>query len=1204
MHLKKVAIHGFKSFADRTEIVFEKGITCIVGPNGCGKSNISDAVRWVLGERSAKLLRGSKMEDVIFSGTEFRKPIGMAEVSLTIDNTDNALPIAYEEVVLTRRLYRSGESEYLINKTPCRYKDIQDVILDTGIGSNSYSMIEQGRIDYILNAHEEERRFLIEEAAGISKFKIKKEEAIRKLERTEANLLRLNDIVSEVEKNIRYAERQAKRAEKYREKYDQLKALESRKAFMDIEALDRENEALVAARNLLRDEINLLEGGLADEEVRFKEMDSRVFAMEEISSKIEKAKYDLKLRHSQNEERLRVNRDKKQDLERSTQGLQKDLEVGRVRIAAFEEEIARKKAEIEAVVQEIQGLKSRVDHAERFYDEARESFTAKENAVKELQGLVFQAAHSVTELKNQIHAFEIEVHGENARKNRTEELIERLSREREECLRRVAELGGESGPDLSQGERKLEFEARQTSLAGLETQRRELEDEIIRVNTEIKETESQLTLLSELQEQGAFDDAFPQHVLDESRREGSELWGLVKSFWDILEVRPGYECAIRAAMADWACALIVEDHDKALKVLEFARASKTKEIALLIDSPVDAPLDDHATPDLTGIQGRAAEFVSVQPGYAGLVEEHLRHVMVAEPLNEERLSQWAASANGVRIVTQDGYVLGPGKKIRYFGSLPNVRTLDRKKSQSDLRDKLARASQIIALRREERGVLDAQISVAVQEVERLEKAIVEAEIQYQSFSKLKQSLQARAEELSAEILQGMREIDLIKSEIEESALKKQGLTDELARRVEAENNHQARLKAEAEELSALAQQKEQFFKTFTEEEQRLARLLDRERYLADSNEMLHRNVSSENELQDKRSSQIADNVRVSEEIVLENERRAAEIAELSSLIAAEEAKAAQASLEKSELVSRRAELLSRLEGAKKRSDTARESERNCQMREMEIGYKKTAIQERMKQTYQIDLSALDKTGFDLQNNSVSELEQEISELKEKLQSLGTVNLLAIEEFDSLKERFDFLSGQKLDLEKGREDLLEAIRKINRETKKLFEDTFSAVQAAFRDYFRVLFGGGEAELFLIDENNPLESGIDIMVRPPGKKNQSISLLSGGEKALTATALLFALFKIKPSPFCVLDEVDAPLDESNVHRFLEVVRGFLSTSQFIIVTHNRKTIAAGDSLYGVTMEEAGVSKIVSVKLNDSAPAGEPIANKEPETNVLLN
>jgi chromosome segregation protein len=368
--------------------------------------------------------------------------------------------------------------------------------------------------------------------------------------------------------------------------------------------------------------------------------------------------------------------------------------------------------------------------------------------------------------------------------------------------------------------------------------------------------------------------------------------------------------------------------------------------------------------------------------------------------------------------------------------------------------------------------------------------------------------------------------------------------------------------------------------------------------------MLTRNVISENELQEKRRLQIADNARTVAEIETENQRRLSEISDLSVSISEEEAKASQASLEKADLVSRRSEILSCLESAKKRNDAARESERDCQMREMEIGYKKTAISERMRQTYQIDLGGLDKTALDLQNVSPDELEQEIGELKEKLQALGTVNLLAIEEYDSLKERFDFLSTQKQDLEKGREDLLEAIRKINRETKKLFEDTFTQVQTAFRDFFRILFGGGEAELFLIDETNPLESGIDIMVRPPGKKNQSISLLSGGEKALTATALLFALFKIKPSPFCVLDEVDAPLDESNVHRFLEVVKGFLATSQFIIVTHNRKTIGAGDSLYGVTMEEAGVSRIVSVKLNETVPLDQAVNRDDRETNVILN
>ncbi len=1203
MHLKKVDIFGFKSFADKTEIYFEKGVTCVVGPNGCGKSNISDAIRWVLGERSAKLLRGSKMEDVIFSGTEFRKPVGMAEVSLTIDNADKRLPLAFEEVVLTRRLFRSGESEYLINKTPCRYKDIQDVILDTGIGSNSYSMIEQGRIDYILNAQEDERRFLIEEAAGISKYKVKKEEALRKLERTEANLLRLNDIVNEVEKNIRYAERQAKRAEKYKEKLEELKRFEIQRALMEMDLLEKEREKLLLEQAELQGEVRRSEREIESEDVAFRETDQALSCMEETNSELERKRYQAKLELSQHQERIRANEEKKVELEKTDHQLEKEYALSEYRRKTFQEELSAKQAELLSLRTEIELAQEKVQGISADFNAARAGVSDKEAVVKEYQTTLFELAREVAESKNRLHQIEMEFQQEKAKQVRALEMTSRLQCERQECLKRIEQLKqGDFLDDFSL--KKSELEKKNLLREKMGAECRVMEQIVVEKRTEMKELLSQADLLEELQKEGLLDDSASQHIVEESRREGSLIQGIVKTFWDVMKVTEGYEGAIRAALADWAHALIVHDHGHALKILDYAKQTKTQELALVINRETKSS-SSHELPQLSGILGRAGDFTKAQPGYEKLVEEHFANVLVVDALNRDHLAEWASQANGFKIVSRDGFVLGPGHRIQYFGTLLKTGA-GHAKDIKGLQDRALGLKREIDAREQDRELLRIRLEKFEKDLVVLGKEVFEAEIHHQSSHKLRESLFSQVSRFEEEIQlnrieAGQTERDLASFLEEKERLS--GLSLDLNQK---EKQYQALLQREGSELNGLVDNKDDLFRALSAEEQKLQRALDRETHLKDSVALLSRNREAELELQQSRKNQVAENVLVLEQMVFENGSKADHSTRLEEEIVQLETALRNSMAEKSSLAQKKNNLWTSLQQKKSVIEKIKELDRDIQLKQMDLSYKLSATEERMKQTYQVDLRALDKSLYELQNVDLELLEQEIQGYKEKLQSLGTVNLLAIEEYESLKERYEFLLTQKQDLEKSRADLLEAIRKINRTTKKLFEDTFTQVQAAFKDYFRILFGGGEAELTLVDETNPLESGIDIMVRPPGKKYQQITLLSGGEKALTATALLFSLFKIKPSPFCVLDEVDAPLDESNVHRFLEVVRGFLGNSQFIVVTHNRKTIAAGDSLYGVTMEEAGVSKIVSVKLlqDEKNPGQAKIDASGKELNVILN
>lgn len=1204
MHLKKVDIFGFKSFADKTEIYFEKGVTCVVGPNGCGKSNISDAIRWVLGERSAKLLRGSKMEDVIFSGTEFRKPLGMAEVSLTIDNSDKKLPLAFEEVVLTRRLFRSGESEYLINKTPCRYKDIQDVILDTGIGSNSYSMIEQGRIDYILNAQEDERRFLIEEAAGISKYKLKKEEALRKLERTEANFLRLNDIVSEVEKNIRYSERQAKRAEKYKEKLEELKTLEIQKALIEMDLFEKERERLLLEQNELREEIRRSEGDAEREDASFREFDQALSRMEAANSELERQRYQAKLEFSQNEERIRANEEKRVELEKTNRQLEKEHEVSEYKLKTFQEELAAKQAELLSLRAEVEAQQERVLSVSAEFNATRADVSRKESTVKDYQNALFELAREVAESKNRLHQIEMAFQQEKAKQARAQEMGARLLTERQECLKRIEQL--------KQGDFLDDFSLKKNDLAEkgrtrekIEAEYRAIGDRVVQKRTEMKELLSQVELLEELKKEGLLDDSASQHIIEESCREGSLIYGMVKTFWDVMEVAEGYEGAIRAALADWAHALIVQNHDQAEKILDYAERTETKELALVINRATSHGAVSPNLPEMNGVLGTAKDFAKARDGYEKLVEENLANILIVDALNRESLAEWAALANGFKIVSRDGFVLGPGHRIQYLGTLAKNGAA-RAKDMKELQNRAFCLENEIVEHEQEGALLKSRLEQLNRNLTVLEKEVFDAEIHHQSSFKLRENLLSQASRFEQEIEltrmeAGQTEMELGRFLKDEARLAV--LSNDLNQK---EKQYQALLQNAAGELNALAEAKDSLFRALSAEEQKLQRALDREMHLKDAAALLTRNLENEQELRLSRKNQAAENVKALEHMRIENGSKSQVMTRLGEQITRLEEALRASMSEKASLAQKKNELWASLQQKKSTIEKIKELERDIQLKQMDLSYKLSATEERMKQAYQVELRALDKSPYELENVNVDLLEQEIQGYKEKLQSLGTVNLLAIEEYESLKERYEFLRTQKQDLEKSREDLLEAIRKINRTTKKLFEDTFRQVQAAFKDYFRILFGGGEAELILVDESNPLESGIDIMVRPPGKKNQQITLLSGGEKALTATALLFSLFKIKPSPFCVLDEIDAPLDESNVHRFLEVVRGFLGETQFIIVTHNRKTISAGDSLYGVTMEEAGVSKIVSVKLlqDEKNPGQAKLDASGKELNVILN
>ncbi len=1180
MHLKKLELFGFKSFADKTLVVFDQGVTCIVGPNGCGKSNISDAIRWVLGERSPKILRGSKMEDVIFNGTDFRKPIGFAEVSLTLDNADKTLPIDFAEVTITRRLHRSGESEYLINKTNCRLKDIYDLILDTGLGSSSYSMIEQGKIDYILNADPDERRFLIEEAAGISKYESKKDEAIRKLERTEENRTRLNDILHEVQKNIQYAERQAKRAQKYQEHFQRLKNLETRKAFYDIAGVHKDAEQLQTDWNTSRLELEAFAKEttiLKDDQSRLTEILSGILNRH---SEADAKRHQIQSRMDQNDQMLSFHREKM--VEMAARRGQLDQEEIQLR-----ERMIKSAGERDQRHLDIQTLAAEKTACTELLHQAEDLLRAKESESQEvrqrlesIKSEAFRIAMRLTQVRNDFHRLAAFLDTSEEQTRKQSQTRSRMGRELEEWASRESQLSAEIAAletRLSELSReKFELKSRIDALFGnLEERRKDLQ----LCEREIHETETQLKILNDIEAQSEITDR--SFLSDESSQ------ALARTLKETCEVSVGYEWAVEAALEIFSHSLVVDQFGAVDKLLERIRDKKPAGLGLLVSSPAwvensEKTPDDFQHPLLDRTLQSA---VQIQPPYQPLLESFFSqvYVMTGTP-DASTLQSLLSQAQTRKFLFPDGTILGPHGRIffrrrdLFTDATPFQRSSEIKRLNSLLDQKMVE-------RAESQGFIEntkAEFEETRKKLETLESDLLESTIQKESIDSHRLGIQDRKTSLAKEQEILLLETDELTQQREHHLTQK----DQLEIQLKVAEEEERSLRETQESLLRSAElhdsEKAALSNQLTEAKIRFQNFEDRLRLLHESVKLLESHYD-----QDKNRTQ-----KIQEEL--------AQLAQKESLLGEEDAKiqGEQSQLEKEireaevalELIRREQgeaeEQLGKsraaLDEIQQKTHAIEQSQHQFEMKKMDLSYQERTLHERLLQLYKISLAELKAEDFPMEEDPAI-VNAEVEKLREKVEHIGTVNLLAIEEYDELKQRFDFLDAQMKDLEQARQSLLETIRQINRTTKGLFEQTFTDVQRLFQEYYQTLFRGGSAKLILTDEANPLESGIDIMVRPPGKKNQHISLLSGGEKALTCIALLFALYKIKPSPFCVLDEVDAPLDEANIDRFLTVLESFLKNSQFIIVTHNRKTIAMGNTLYGVTMQEAGISKIVSVRVN---------------------
>lgn len=1061
MYFKRLEIIGFKSFFNKTTLNFEPGITAIVGPNGCGKSNIFDAIRWALGEQSVKSLRGSEMQDVIFNGTDSKEPLSMAEVTLTFDNATRFFNLDQQEVAITRRIFRSGESEYLLNKALVRLKDILELLMGTGIGAESYSLVAQGKIDLILSSRPEDRRLVFDEAAGITKYKSQKREAQRRLEETEQNLLRVNDIIVEVKRQIGSLERQANKARRYQEVFGELKTKEGVLAILEKNELEKEKNEIVLRLDKEKSKEQELLEIIIRQEASINSCTQDLKAFEDRILDIKNQILSLDNIISRNNERIGFNRERIGELESDKVYLEGQLQQTKTRLALDEEKL-------DSLKNEYEGINKNISEKSVLLSEKGAELNNIAIAVK-------AALENISSVKSSIL-----------------DLVARIAANKNE----ITEYSSKQQIYLAR-KKRLELER-----AMLGEERATVEADLSSANQEVETLEKNFT-----------DKAI--EISDRDQDLGKENASLNSLNTDI--------------------SALEKQNLKFLSQKEFLDKLKSEYEGIGESMNALIYLDKMPSERVTGLVFKIKEYLNLNDqDKQAFGAANLKLTGEAKPVDldthkiTEKIEQVRIKIEGLKDIKL--------QKERHIEELSGM-------------------------------VIKLKESLRAQEMELVNKKAYRSGI-------IEQCVKIKEEQdiIALELSDLGQELLLLEGEVLRAQSHLLSLEDQQKQKDEFILNEQSNIvsnNSRKEEVVVIITQ------TKTEIESLNKRLSSDRDTLAILEDACRQDKEGVANLE----RQIIDNHSKSQALALEAQDLELKIKEASVDTQAQRQSLSQIQDKYRQLFGDHDGLLKKIELERIELDALKNGAHELEMQGKEIDYRYLSIKDRMLQAYKIDL---DKLSQELPEAGDRDLiSQEIQRLKEKLDSYGTVNLVAIEEYDELKKRYDFLTQQQNDLLSAKESLHDAILKINRTTKQLFMETFEKIKQEFRNYFRLLFNGGDAQVFLIDEQDPLESGIEIICRPPGKKLQNVLLLSGGEKSLAAIALIFAIFKIKPAPFCVLDEIDAALDEANVDRYSRLLQDFAKDSQFIAITHNKKTIANTDVMYGITMEESGISKIVSVK-----------------------
>lgn len=1182
MYLKRLELQGFKSFADKTILEFKPGITSVIGPNGSGKSNISDAIRWVLGEQSMKSLRGAKSEDIIFAGTQSRKSLGFAEVSIVIDNSDAKLPIEYSEVTVTRKLYRNGETGYFINKTPCRLKDILELFMDTGIGKDGYSIIGQGKIDEILSNKSEDRRHIFEEAAGIVKYRTRKQESEKKMEQTKLNLLRINDILTEIEGNIEPLKAQSEKAKQYLNLREELKNIEVGLFVYNIntykeklEQIIKDEEIMTAQRNTENEKLTSIQSLKDSLKQELDEITTQIEQMQNIgfesTNKIEKINseigiskeriqnniankerleseiQELKTRIGELQEEEKQRQEKKANLFQNKEKFEEELKQKETELAKLTKTLSDKELEIEAKKQKIE------TNTDKKYEVLADINTQEanyENLEKRKKTLKIELENIISELdstrdnKQELSKKFYEI---QSKRNIVSNNLQQETTEKESCMNKI----------------------------------KDFEEEINKLNYQMnmKDARHKFLLETEKEKEGYIKSV--KELLLDCDKNSQLKKGMHGVLANLISVNKEYELAIEMCLGQALQNVVTETEEDAKKLVEHLRNNNLGRASFLpISSIRGKRIENVISNGMKGVIGIASDLVKCDKKYTQIVLNLLGRTVVVEDMNIG-ISLAKMNNYSFRIVTLKGDVISSSGSIT-GGSVATktVNILGRSREIEELEKEIKKLSKKIEEITLQKQKYLESITEVIEKVAGLEKELQDIEIVYAAENQKMVSIEENIYKLEQR-RDKLKEEELSINKQKEESIKQK---EEKEQEVEKLNSEIKSLSEEVEQFATVNKDNQKYIddlnfditnlkisvSSFIESEASIEEFVERIRQ-----EILNNNNNIENK-NNTLNQAIKENAELQTKIDNLNseiEQIKAEVNNSSENIE----KLKQLRTEKNELLDKKEEEITNqfsiLEGLKEQI--------------VKMDFKKTKLEQDIEQLINTLWNEYEITpnnaGEYKKPNNIAQAQKEVSSIREKIKDLGSINIDSIEEYKKISERYDFMCEQRLDLENTVAKLRKVISEMTQTMEQQFKEKFEIINKNFNEVFIELFGGGKAELILTDEDNVLECGIDIRVQPTGKKLQNMMLLSGGEKAFTAIALLFAILKINPAPFCILDEIEAALDDVNVYRFAEYLKKFSQASQFLVITHRKGTMEVADTVYGVTMEENGISKLLSMKLS---------------------
>ena len=1191
MFLKCIEIQGFKSFADKINLHFEKGITSVVGPNGSGKSNISDAVRWVLGEQSAKSLRGNRMEDVIFAGTQHRKPVGFAYVSLTLDNSDRAIPLDYSDITISRRVYRSGESEYYINKTLCRMRDIHELFMNTGIGKEGYSIIGQGRIDEILSTRSEDRRAIFEEAAGIMKYKARKKEALHKLENTKQNLLRIDDIIIELESQLEPLKDQAEKARKYLALSGELKELE---VSLYIDSIEKNQAKIKDMEDLftkIRQDIQNENDRIEKKKQENRERAERLEKLKNDLEVIRNELFEIDRETGRYENRIQINVEKIKSLESGNIAADQDIEGTKSRIEAINRDIEKRNKRLENLEREHENYSNLLAQAEKKLGEIIARLNEKEREIELMKQEVMDKLDDLSESRTRLNSLKNEKKALKERQRKVSDEIRKIMLERDQetlrleeamnDLRKAKGLLSKQKEDLN--EKEQIFEQGKTEIEHI----REEQNKLLQ---ELQSAKSRRKVLTDMENSLEGYQHSVRAILKACSENGDFGGGVYGALAQLISVKEHYETAIEVSLGTALQNIVVRDELTAKALIEFLKAKNIGRATFLPVSAVKPRiLDQNIINQLKqekGFLGLASDMIQCRKTFRDIILNLLGRTVVVNDI-DDGIAISRKYGYSFRVVTLDGEILNPGGSIT-GGSRPSKTSslLSRSRLIRELEKRVEALSRRSKQLEADCAEKASQLVEMEENISRLRKNYQDQELivlkQEQFVSSIKESIgnmAARQDMLKVEYNELEKNIKSLEEDIKEEEKRLSSIEEsiELLRKTIEENQ----LKNKEEQAS-----RDAVHMDINDYKVSVNSIIESINYTKETIERLdeEKKLLAEN-IQKRLEAQVKNNERIealkSEIVGIKQKIQGYQEMKTGKSLKFEALQDEVAVLE--EDVSQMVDTLS------SHNETIRalqEEFGKLEVRQTKFQTELEAIQNRLWDEYELTYQTAGEYRKEIQ--SVRQTQERINELKAAIRELGPVNVSAIDDYSKTMERYRFLTAQKDDLIKSEENLNRVIQEMTSIMKKQFVEEFQKINYNFNVVFRELFDGGRAEVVLENPDDVLESEIEIIAQPPGKKLQNMLLLSGGERALTAIALLFAILKMRPVPFCILDEIESALDDANVYKFAEYIRKFTDNTQFIVITHRKGTMEYSDALYGVTMQEYGVSSVVSLKLDDMKKA----------------